>query len=470
MAFAAQGNAHDQYYFARREEMIAGAVAPARMDLRNEEMVRAHLYSTWLATASVDLGGGMADVLDLTDPALPIAPERTAGLRGAGRERCIREAIERGRTIVARAPDILDAEWFTAHWVEETLRSAPDQFARAFDRWRELYRATVALRDDARLQMDDPHAARREREEAERREAEARREIGLLLNRTNRLDESDFYPYRYLAGEGFLPGYNFPRLPVRTAVTVGNGVQIIDRPRFLGLTEFAPQGQVYHEGRKHRIHASVLPPSGIEGRLTRARLCRTCGYAHDAADVERCEHCGTRLDGDTSDFPQRLLDQPMMRARLAQRISSEEEERVRSGHHVTTHFDLVEGRDRSVSVRSASGEHVLEARYAPAARLWRINHGWRHGDRTGFTIDPQTGRWGGRGADDDPDAAPEVLGLLTGGEDLRPQRPEHPPARPPMARCVGGVPALAAARRQAGRPDRLSGGRAGGWRGAHRGG
>ena len=28
-------------------------------------------------------------------------------------------------------------------------------------------------------------------------------------------EESDFYPYRYLASEGFLPGYNFPALPVR---------------------------------------------------------------------------------------------------------------------------------------------------------------------------------------------------------------------------------------------------------------
>ena len=51
VAFAAQGNAHDQYFFGRRDEMIAGAVAPARMDLQNEELVKAHLYSTWLASA-----------------------------------------------------------------------------------------------------------------------------------------------------------------------------------------------------------------------------------------------------------------------------------------------------------------------------------------------------------------------------------------------------------------------------------
>ena len=66
------------------------------------------------------------------------------------------------------------------------------------------------MRDEARKLIDAPRASRREREEAEQREREARREVDLLLNRTRRIEESDFYPYRYLASEGFLPGYNFP--------------------------------------------------------------------------------------------------------------------------------------------------------------------------------------------------------------------------------------------------------------------
>jgi hypothetical protein len=53
---------------------------------------------------------------------------------------------------------------------------------------------------------------------AEQREREARREIDLLLNSSHRT-EADFYTYRCLANEGFIPGYNFPRLPVRALVT-----------------------------------------------------------------------------------------------------------------------------------------------------------------------------------------------------------------------------------------------------------
>jgi len=79
-----------------------------------------------------------------------------------------------------------------------------------------MYGAAVAQRDEAR-KIIDTHPKPSERREAERREAEAKREFDLLLNH-GEYTESDFYPYRYLATEGFLPGYNFPRLPLRALV------------------------------------------------------------------------------------------------------------------------------------------------------------------------------------------------------------------------------------------------------------
>jgi hypothetical protein len=45
------------------------------------------------------------------------------------------------------------------------------------------------------------------------------------------MSETDFYVYRYLGNEGFLPGYNFPRLPVRALVATGNEAHSIDRAR-----------------------------------------------------------------------------------------------------------------------------------------------------------------------------------------------------------------------------------------------
>ena len=57
----------------------------------------------------------------------------------------------------------------------------------------------------------------------------------------------------------------------------------------------------------------------------------------------------------------------------------------------------------------------MDVFFAPAARLWRINHGWRRGERSGFTVDPQNGRWGRRDAEDDADDGdPSVAQKITG--------------------------------------------------------
>lgn len=409
--YAAQGNVHDQYFFRRHTRMIAGAVEPARMDVRNRELVEAHLHAAWLAIVGMPLGSGIGEILDLDDPTYPLVGEKAAHLQGDERTRYQREAVKAAREIVARAPRISTAWWYSDAWLEQTISSAPERFNAAFDHWRELYRAALKLRDDARKIVDSHKSSREEQEQAQQREREALRERALLLNQSRRNEESDFYPYRYLATEGFLPGYNFPRLPVRALVQVRDASQTIDRPRFLGLTEFGPGNVIYHEGRKHRIDSAVLPPTGIEERLKRARLCKACGYAHDDDNetVELCQHCGTRFDADTMDLPQRLLEQPTMRTRSVERISSDEEERVRSGYKTSTHYRFAaSARSTQVQVTDSAGVPLFEVRYAPSSRLWRINHGWRQGEHKGFQIDPTSGRWQRRevdtapGDDDDP--------------------------------------------------------------------
>ena len=37
--------------------------------------------------------------------------------------------------------------------------------------------------------------------------------------------QSDFYSYRYLASEGFLPGYSFPRLPLAAYIPGTGGAR-----------------------------------------------------------------------------------------------------------------------------------------------------------------------------------------------------------------------------------------------------
>ena len=427
VAFALKGNAHDHYFFERRNEMIAGAVAPARMDLQNEKLVEAHLNSTWLAATGLSLGTSMANILDLNDPEYPIHPDILADIQGQRGDHAFNRSIPAAKRIAEKVTDMQTARWYSEEWVEQTLKQAPEKLDRAFDQWRELYRSARKRMNKARQAGDDPHASSETRREAERQQSEVRRDIEQLLNQTRRQEESDFYPYRYLAGAGFLPGYNFPRLPMRVRVFTGDTSHYINRPRFLGLSEFAPGNQVYHEGRRHQIRYAEIPATGIESHMSRARLCKQCGYAHEgaAADLDLCLHCGIRMDAETSQLSSRLLDLPVMRAQVVQRISSEEEERSRRGYNLTTHFSLT-NQDAIIhsTVSTPAEETLLELAHAPAATLWRINHGWRTADQTGFTIEPQTGRWarnneGVGSPDDEPDMPTSIGNIKTFVQDAR---------------------------------------------------
>jgi hypothetical protein len=82
--------------------------------------------------------------------------------------------------------------------------------------------------------IDSPRLPRRDRERAEQQEREAKRELALLRNEAGST-ETDFYPYRYLANEGFIPGYNLPRLPFRALVSRGRQ-GTCDRPTALHRT------------------------------------------------------------------------------------------------------------------------------------------------------------------------------------------------------------------------------------------
>ena len=48
LTYCATGNAHDNYYFGRSQDMVAGAVAPPRLELGNQDLVRAHAHAIWL--------------------------------------------------------------------------------------------------------------------------------------------------------------------------------------------------------------------------------------------------------------------------------------------------------------------------------------------------------------------------------------------------------------------------------------
>ncbi len=129
-------------------------------------------------------------------------------------------------------------------------------------------------------------------------------QLDLLLDARS-ASYSDFYSYRYFASEGFLPGYNFPRLPLSAYIPGRRGRrnedrdEFLSRPRFLAISEFGPRSIIYHEGSRYVINRAILPVSDNGVLTSKAKVCEACGYLHPIADQsdgpDLCENCDTLL-------------------------------------------------------------------------------------------------------------------------------------------------------------------------------
>ncbi|WP_049757144.1 DEAD/DEAH box helicase [Ammonifex degensii] len=404
LTYCAARSGHDRYFFRHRADMVAGAVQCPRIDLGNEDLIRAHVHAIWLAKVGLRAEtGSIEDWIDIDDlENLPLREEVRAQIELS--ERRLEECLEEARAVLSTCdPDLRDSDWYSEEWLENVLRRAPRTFDEAFGRWRELYRATM-LRLRETQERHYRSRRRDEQEEARRIMQELDRQRRLLLNETDAREEADFYPYRYLASEGFLPGYNFPRLPLRAFVPRGEG-EYIARPRFLALTEFGPFNIIYHDGAKYQVVGATFPPGGFEERLGRAKLCLKCGFYHDDEKADVCANCGTVLDAHNSEVAV-LLDMPNVRTRRRERITCGEEERVRRGYRVSTHFRFAPApggkfRRASAVVCDEAGGQLLRLVYAPSAFLYRVNSGWRHRPPAEhFLIDPVTGEFVGKGEEE----------------------------------------------------------------------
>lgn len=396
--YCSSGSPHDQYFFKRPGLMVSGAVAPPRLDLTNEDLLRAHIHAIWLAETGIDLKDTLKEILDLKGD--PPSLELLSDIRQVAESKPARHAArQRAERVLRTIPDIAD----TSNLLESTMQNVVRAFDDACERWRRLYLSAlkqVKTQEDIRR---DPTRSTSDKGQADRLRREALAQIDLLTE-ADQLAQSDFYSYRYFATEGFLPGYSFPRLPISAYVPARRSRQkdeFLSRPRFLAISEFGPRAIIYHEGSRYLINQVIMPvATDDDGPLTtQIKQCSHCGYIHPikaSVDYDLCQRCHMPLDPPL----QSLLRLQNVVTKRRDRINADEEERLRLGYEIRTgvRFNERNGQPdiRTALIHDEEGD-IGKLTYAQTATLWRINLGWarrKNKYQYGFVLDIERGYWG----------------------------------------------------------------------------
>jgi len=424
LTYCAAQSPHDQYYFRDPTAMVKGVVRAPSLDLANRDLVTSHLNAIWLASTEVALSANVAEVLETASDDLPVRAELAEKLSVPRAAAAATESMKRVLAMISSELTPERAPWAEdqAALAEQTSGAAFEAFGKAFNRWREQVSAAEMQKAQAEKILSDRSITDiKQRQDANQMRNQAEQQINLLLN-GRASASSDYYTYRYLATEGFLPGYNFPRLPLQAFVPAsrdGSRSQVyLQRARFIGISEFGPRSIVYHEGRGYRVVRALLGAGARDpdGAISTDAVfvCPSCGAGYFGTAPERCISCGSAL-GD-ADIVRNVLRIESVATRAAERITANDEERQRQGFELQTTFEWPQ-RDGHLDVREMVFRDgkvpVARVVYGAGARIVRLNLGLRRRKEKmvrGFDIDPVQGWWKKFDDAEDDDGDPRRMG------------------------------------------------------------
>ncbi len=423
LVYCSNFSAHDRHYFKHSTQMVAGTVTAPRMDLINEELLLSHLNASILTRKPLSvLNNSLGDLVDKGNfETLPLKQEIIDTIKISDEEKTLiltnyKKVIEDTyfkNELARRKPS-----WFTDSWIKQNIDSFQHSFDLSLDRWRKLYKAAQNQIKAATSIIENRIYAdnHEKKKEAYKSLRQAERQRDLLLNeptdgKKNNKDQSEFYPYRYLAAEGFLPGYNFTRLPVRSFMeSEDGGGEFISRARFIALNEFGPRNVIYHDGAKYRVDRMIL--TDAELKLENGKICPKTGYfLYDKQygyEVDPIINETLQLDVNKH-VHTTLIEMAETRAYELQRITCQEEERTKKGYDIQTYFSVDGGFENTTEgIVSVGDEKLLHIHYLPTCRIFKLNLKWRASREYGFTINLNTGYWQSKKQKEEKGEADEI--------------------------------------------------------------
>lgn len=382
-AFAGVGwsrGPHDQYFYRFPEKMIAGAIATPQFRLKNEYLITTHIHSLVLeimaVKAALKLPGKARDLLDIQEENYHLYPDvRKEWQSKIGKYTPdIVQAVEE-----AFSREMKRYDWLSPAYIRETVSNFVDDFDDALDRWRQIYGILVDEREHIHLRLGQETP----RPVLDRRYSMIGKKMAQM-----REGEKEWFLYRYLGQEGFLPGYAFP--PEATRLAFSDQEDEMPRDPAIAIYEYAPGNFVYYQGQQYEITHTRPATKEMKPLLEPVSICSQCGRAYLGRRETKRAACAC---GGSLQHPCHSLKMSDMFAIGRERITADEEERRRRGYETTKHY-LGSENSRQYQV-NINAETALELTLEHKGQVLLINRGVRQKDEDpqGFSLCSKCFRW-----------------------------------------------------------------------------
>jgi len=396
--YASKVSPHDKHYFSNPVKMVAGIVQPPRIDLTNEELIRSHINATVLSFLNAEeFKPSLIELVDSEGKSYNLKPTIRAKYQDIIDSRFDEIKIY-VLNVISGISDLHQTKWYTTVWLEKEIKEVPSKLEKSLLRWRKMYLDALRQMNEAHETHISPIIKDPEiKKLANVSYMRAKDRKGLLENQAEKNRNStlsEFYTFRYLASEGFLPGYNFTRLPIRVFLGGKDRNESISRPRFIGLKEFGPNNLIYHNGGKFKVNR--ITPSDVSLNLTEIKISKETNYAFLGADEGKGKNqdpiTGVQFNASNIDIYQNLLELEEAQSENSERISCMEEVRTSEGYVTDMYFNTSDNLRDSTQIKlTIDGSELMKLFYAPAARLILLNKKWKRGKDEGFFIGTKSG-------------------------------------------------------------------------------
>lgn len=395
--YASKVSPHDKHYFANPVKMVAGVVQAPRIDLTNEELIRSHINATVLSFLNAEeFKPSLVDLIDIAGGTYKLKKDIKAKYQDVIDSNF--DAIKKVVLSVVSSIDFKGIRWFNETWLETQIRTVPDKLENALLRWSKMYLDALRQMNEAHETHISPIVKDSEiKKLAHVSYIRAKDRKSLLENQSDKsknLTISEFYTFRYLASEGFLPGYNFTRLPIRVFLGGKDRNEAISRPRFIGLKEFGPNNLIYHNGGKYKVNR--ITPNDVSLDLTEIKISKETNYAFLGKDEGKGKNqdpiTGVQFTASNIELHQNLLELEEAQSENSVRISCMEEVRTSEGYVTGLYLNSTDSLQDATKIKlTVDGNELMHLFYASAAKLILLNKKWRRARDDGFDIGTKTG-------------------------------------------------------------------------------